>query len=186
MSGEINAEIDAIFPQLSSILHLDAKTMEKMLKHCDLCKEYGSITTPYEHKFNLFIAEYKLNIQFTHFKINNKRLFLLKIGDFDRPKMPMEYWRNRKEKAFAPPNIRIYRLSRELASSVVRMGLPMDDDVSDEDRYDGDASVQSDNYNFNDLDNNSDDGAINQLDEDGLKVPSTVNGLESTSNGMFF
>jgi len=91
VSDEINAEIDAIFPQLSSILHLDAKTMEKMLKHCDLCKEYGSITTPNEHKFNLFIAEYKLNIQFTHFQINNKRLFLLKIGDFDRPKMPMEY-----------------------------------------------------------------------------------------------
>jgi hypothetical protein len=41
VSDEMNVEINAIFPQLSSILHLDAKTMEKILIYCGLCKEYG-------------------------------------------------------------------------------------------------------------------------------------------------
>ncbi len=62
LSEEINTEITAIFPLLSSVLHLDARTMEKVLNHCGLCKEYGSITTPNEQKFILFIAEYKLDI----------------------------------------------------------------------------------------------------------------------------
>jgi hypothetical protein len=72
LSEEMNTEITAIFPLLSSVLHLDARTMEKVLNHCGLCKEYGSITTPNEQKFILFIAEYKLDIQFTHFNINMK------------------------------------------------------------------------------------------------------------------
>jgi hypothetical protein len=56
--------------------------------------------------------------------------------------MPIEYWKNRKEKAFAPPNIRIYRLSSEFAAAVGRMGLSLDDDgfekVDDSDNLDHD------------------------------------------------
>ena len=130
---------------------MNATTIEKVQKNCCLCKEYGSITTPNEQKLILFIAEYKLDLQFTHFEINKKRQYLLKIGYFDYPRMPIEYWRNRKEKAFAPRNVRIYRLSREFAATVGRMGLPLDDDVSDEEGNDGDEVIQSDNDSLNDF-----------------------------------
>jgi len=77
VSDEMNAEINSIFPQLSSILRLDAKTMEKVLKHCNLSKEYGSITTPNEQGFSNFIAEYNLDVKFTKFKIDNRKQYLL-------------------------------------------------------------------------------------------------------------
>jgi len=43
VSDEINKEINAIFPLLSSSLDLNVTTIEKVLKYCGLCKEYGSI-----------------------------------------------------------------------------------------------------------------------------------------------
>jgi len=103
--------------------------------------------------------------------------------------MPIEYWRNRKEKAFAPRNVRICRLSREFAATVGRMGLPLDDDVSDEEGNDGDEVIQSDNDSLNDLNNNnltdSGDGAVNPLGDDDLNgVSSTAKEIKSRSNGM--
>jgi len=152
VSDEINAEINAIFPQLSSILNLDESTMEKILNHCGLCKEYGSNITPNEQNFRHFIAEYSLDIEYTVFMIGNRRQYWLKIGYLLDPRTPKEYWKCRNQDAFVPPNIRIYRLSREFAASVGRMGLRKDD-VSDEDGFDDadDGQAQLDNDSSSDL-----------------------------------
>jgi hypothetical protein len=100
VSDEINKEINAMFPLLSSILHLDVKTMDKVLKKCGLCKEYGTISTPNQLQFSLFIAEYKLDIEFTEFQINNKRLYLLRIGSFDYSERPVRKPIDYKTKTF--------------------------------------------------------------------------------------
>ncbi len=48
-------------------------------------------------------------IKFPEYWIGKKRQYLLQVGYLDYPRMPIEYWKNRKEKALAPTNIHIYR-----------------------------------------------------------------------------
>ena len=187
-SDELKKEINPIFPPVSSIMHLDATTMDKVFKKCLLFKEKGTNTIIDWYAWDQFIIEHMLDIEVTKIKINSKTHHLVRLGSFEDSlanKTAIFIWKNR----VCPPNLRIYRLSREFAATVGRMGLPSDDDVSDEEGNDGDEVIQSDNDSLNDLDNNnftdSGDGAVNQMGVYNLNgVSSTAKEVKSRSDGM--
>ena len=129
-SDELKKEINAIFPPVSSIMHLDATTMDKVFKKCLLFKEKGTNTIIDWYAWDQFIIEHMLDIEVTVIKINNKTHHLVRLGSFEDSlanKTANFIWKNR----VCPPNLRIYRLSREFAAAVGRMGLLLDDDGFD-------------------------------------------------------
>ena len=94
-----------------------------------------------------------LDIEVTVIKINNKSQYLVRLGSFEDSlanKTANFIWKNR----VCPPNLRIYRLSREFAAAVGRMGLLLDDDGLDK--------VDDGDNNFSELDHDD-------LDHDALR-----------------
>jgi hypothetical protein len=75
--GLSEAEIDAVFPPLSSLLNLDRSTMAKVLEVCGLSRRKGSQSLPILQAWENFIMEYKVEIEVTTFAIDNKRHYFV-------------------------------------------------------------------------------------------------------------
>ena len=119
VSDEINKEINVIFLLLSSTLHLNATTIEKVLKKFGLCKECGSII---QHQMNRnLLLNTNSILSLPYLRSKHQRQYLLQLGSFDCLERPARK-HNRENKNFSPPNLRIYRLIRNFAESVCRMG----------------------------------------------------------------
>ena len=106
------------------------RCFKKCLLFKERVQENGSITMIDWHAWDSNISEYMLDIEVTVIKINNKSQYLVRLGSFEDSlanKTANFIWKNR----VCPPNLRIYRLSREFAAAVGRMGLLLDDDGFD-------------------------------------------------------
>ena len=129
------AEINMVFPPLSSLLTLDMGTMEKVLEVCSLSQRKGNRSMPTMQAWENFIAEHKLDIEVTTFNIDHKHCYFVRIGSFDATrhpvKMPVHYWRDRNNKELSPPRLRINKLTAIFAESVGSMGISVDGDFFD-------------------------------------------------------
>jgi hypothetical protein len=82
-SDGLKIAINAIFPPVSLIMHLDATTMDKVFKKCLLFKEKGTNTIIDWYAWDQFIIEHTLDIEVTKIKINSKTHHLVRLGSFE-------------------------------------------------------------------------------------------------------
>ncbi len=73
----LEAEINAVFSPLSSLLNLDMIPMAKVLEVCSLSRRKGSKSLPIMQAWENFITEYKVDIEVTTFAIDNKRCYFV-------------------------------------------------------------------------------------------------------------
>jgi hypothetical protein len=134
-SDASRADINAVFPPLSSLLNLDRTTMEKVLEACSFSRRKGDQSLPTLQAWDNFIAEYKLDIEVTTFIIASKRRYFVRIGSFDASrhpaKMPIHYWRERNNIKLSPPKLRINKITAIFAERVGSMGILCNDWLSD-------------------------------------------------------
>jgi hypothetical protein len=123
--------INSIFPTLSTLLSVESKIMDSMLQLCGLSQERRGRMTPVLGAWTDFIAEVQVDIECTTFAIEEKRLYCIRIGSWNKvmhpAKLPLTCWRER----LAAPKLRISVLTKAFAESVSHINISISADESD-------------------------------------------------------
>jgi hypothetical protein len=83
-----SAEIDQIFPPMSTLLSLEPGTMDLVLQACGIAQERRGRMTPNLNAWKGFIAEAWVDVEFTTFTIENKRRYFIRIGSWNKLRHP--------------------------------------------------------------------------------------------------
>ncbi len=141
--GPLEAEINAVFPLLSSLLNLDMSTMANVLEVCGLSGRKGRQSLPVFQAWENFITEYKVETEVRTFAIDNKHRYFVQISSFEATrypvKIPIHYWRDHNNKELSPPRLRINKLTASFVASVGSMGISFGNSFFDNIETDSDA-----------------------------------------------